>query len=408
MSQPRRPETGAREALAGDRPRLANLKGLHIGIDARYLKRRGVGISWYLHQGIGDLLAAQARLTLVTDDENQRSPLQAAYPSAGIVALPGRSGFAWEQNALRRHLAGARYDAYVAPANYGLPLRYRGATKLILVVHDLIPLRLPHLYLLPRPLWAGKYLLSLVIAAWRADRIVAVSDATARDVTRLLRKPAVDVVYPQVPQPYGEPASGPADGAGIAGAWPLGKPAGSYFVYNGGSDIRKNVPTMLRAFSQVRDQMAEADLVILGTGYDGFTPMIRRLGIADHVFMPGYVDEAAKVAILTGALAVVYPSRLEGFGLPVVEALAAGIPVVAGTGGALPEIGGDAATYVARMNTRSLADAMTMVTDANARRQAQEAGAIQLTALRCRQEAHTLAHAIAACLASAGSDQTVS
>jgi glycosyltransferase involved in cell wall biosynthesis len=355
-----------------------------VGIDARYLRRPGIGITSYVRQGISNLAAAGARLSLITDDAGHRAALRSEFPSASVVVLAERSGFMWEQRSLRRHLDAACYDAYVAPANYGLPLRYRGKTPLLLIVHDLIPLRLPHLYLLGRPLWATKYLLSVGIAAVRADRIVAVSDATAADITRLLRKHVADVVYPQIPaQVHEAPAT-------------QGRP---YFVYNGGADVRKNVPTLLRAFSLVRDQLGGPGLVILGTGYDGLLPYIGKLGITEHVCLPGYVDEAAKDQIVRDALALVYPSRLEGFGLPVVEALAAGIPVVSGRGGALAEIGGAAPVYLDKIDTRSLAAAMIKVADGDARQRARQAAGVQLALLAERQQACTLADAVAACIA---------
>jgi glycosyltransferase involved in cell wall biosynthesis len=375
----------------------------HIAVDARYLKHRGIGISWYVREGIGDLINAGARLTLLTDDDDDRATLLCAYPSAAVVVLPGRSGFLWEQRTLARHLASAGYDAYVAPANYGLPLAYRGSTPLILVVHDLIPLRLPHLYLLRRPLWAGKYLLSVAIAAVRADDVIAVSHATARDIGRFLRRSTLSVSYPPIPRTDDERAG--ADHPGLSPQMPGGTLSGvrgRYFVYNGGSDIRKNVPTLLRAFALVRAEIPTIELVMIGAGYERFRRVIDDLGIADFVHTPGYVEEAVKAGILANAAALIYPSRIEGFGLPVVEALAVGIPVVSGTGGSLPEIGGDAVNYVHPLDEHSLAAAMITVTSEIARTRAKSAGDTQLRLLRTHQEAHTLAKAVAASVARAG------
>jgi glycosyltransferase involved in cell wall biosynthesis len=367
-----------------------------IAIDARYLKRRGIGISLYLQQAISDLLTAQTDVTLLTNEQAHAAALLREYPSARAIALPGRNDLLWEQRVLRRHLAASSYEGFIAPANRGIPLTYRGSTRLILVVHDLVPLRLPHLYLLPRPLWALRYLLSLGIAAARADQIIAVSQATARDVGRLLHRSALGVVYPPIPAPATRPVADSADRADCAQAGQ--QLTQRYFVYNGGTDIRKNVPTLLRAFARVREVLPAIDLVILGTGYEGFQRKIERLRITGHVHMPGYVDEAAKTAILAGAVALVYPSRLEGFGLPVVEAFAVGIPVVSGTGGSLREIGGDAVTYVDPLDRDSLAAAMIAVTSGTARLRAGSAGAVQLALLQERRDAATFAGVIASCL----------
>ena len=69
-------------------------------------------------------------------------------------------------------------------------------------------------------------------------------------------------------------------------------------------------------------------------------------GVADRILVPGYVPEADKAALLTGADVFAYPSRYEGFGLPVLEAMACATPVVTTTGGSLPEVAGDAATLI--------------------------------------------------------------
>ena len=224
------------------RPQAGGLRLSRVGIDVRYLQRPGVGISRYLEQGVRDILEAGARVTLVTDSERHAGALRAAFPSAEAVALPGRSGFLWEQRQLARHLAAAGYDAYVAPANYGLPLTYRGATPLILVVHDLIPLRLGHLYLLRRPLWAVKYLLSTAIAAARATQIIAPSYATAGDIGRLLRCRNVAVADPPIPAP--ETGTGGTEGAAVPD--PLidaaSRTVKPYFIYNGERTSGKTCP----------------------------------------------------------------------------------------------------------------------------------------------------------------------
>jgi glycosyltransferase involved in cell wall biosynthesis len=376
-------------------PQAGGLRLSRVGIDVRYLQRPGVGISRYVDQGVREILEAGARVTLITDSERHADALRATFASAETVVLLGRSGFLWEQRRLPRHLAAAGYDAYVAPANYGLPLAYRGPTRLVLVVHDLIPLRLGHLYLLRRPLWAVKYLLSIAIAAARATQVIAPSHATARDIGRLLRRRNVAVAYPPIPAPE----TG-TDGTQAARVPDLlleadSRTVKSYFIYNGGADIRKNVPTLLRAFAQVRQVLPDIELAMIGPGREYYRHLIGRLGLQGHAHALGYVDEATKRAILNSAVALIYPSRIEGFGLPILEAMAAGIPVVSGTGGSLPEVGGNAATYVPCINDESLAAAMVSVTHEDVREVARSAGAVQLRLLMNRRQESTLAGIVA-------------
>lgn len=374
----------------------ARLQGRQVAIDVRYLKRQ-VGISAYLRGGLSDLAAAGAALILLTDDRDHQAELRAEYPAARVDVIPGRSGFRWEQLGLRRHLRAHDYDAFIAPANYGIPIAYRGRTALIAVIHDLIPLRMPGVYLVRRPLWAAKYLLSMAAVALRADQIVAVSDATARDVTRLLRRSRADVAYPRLPAPYVPPAP-------PRSAQP-GRPSEPrpYFIYNGGADPRKNVPALLRGFAAAQAELAGIELVMLGSDVRRLQPLIRELGIDDRVRLPGFVDEATKMQLIHGALALVYPSMIEGFGLPVAEALAAGTPVICGSGGALPEVGGDAVTYLRPATPATVAAALrSAASQPDASRLDDKArGFDQLSVLRKRQDSHTLADAVAAAMPAA-------
>jgi glycosyltransferase involved in cell wall biosynthesis len=267
---------------------------------------------------------------------------------------------------------------------------------LVLVVHDLIPLRLSHVYLLRRPLWAVKYLLSITIAAARATQVIAPSYATARDIGRLLRRRNVAVAYPPIPAP--ETGTGSAEAAAVPDLLvdAAGRTVKPYFIYNGGADIRKNVPTLLRAFARVRQVLPDIELVMIGPGQEYYCDLIRRLGLQGHAHALGYVDEAAKSAILRSAVALIYPSRIEGFGLPILEAMSVGIPAVSGIGGSLPEVGGKAVTYVPCINDESLASAMVSVTHEAAREVARSAGAVQLRLLMNRRQASTLAGIVAA------------
>ena len=113
-------------------------------------------------------------------------------------------------------------------------------------------------------------------------------------------------------------------------------------------------------------------------------------GVADRVLVPGYVPEADKAALLTGADVFAYPSRYEGFGLPVLEAMACATPVVTTTGGSLPEVAGDAATLVDPGDDAALAAAIAkLATDPAARQDAAARGLARAAAFtweRCAAE----------------------
>jgi glycosyltransferase involved in cell wall biosynthesis len=335
---------------------------------------------------VTELIEAGANVTLLLDDPRYCAEMSTEYPAATIISVPGNSRFLWEQLALRKHLRAAAYDAFIAPANYGLPLGYRGSTRLILIVHDVIPLRLPRLNLLNSPVWAAFYLLSTAIAVAKADQIVTVSDSSARDIVHLLRRRQVSVVYPQIAEPCRNER---------ADSESMGTDLGDYFVYNGGTDPRKNVPMLLRAMALLAGRVPAVHLVILGTGYDSFQESIEGLGIGDRVHLLGYVSESRKEEILSEAIGLVYPSRYEGFGMPLIEGMAAGIPVITGTGGSLVEVGGSAAIYVRPLDEQRLASAMIEATHEASQVRAKTAGREQLASLVRRQQENRLADVVA-------------
>ena len=367
------------------------LKRRDVAVDARYLTRKGVGISRVLSQTVTELIEAGANVTLLLHDPHWYAELNAEYPDATIIPLPenGNSRFLWEQIALRKHLRNAGYDAFIAPANYGLPLGYYGRTKLILIVHDLVPLRLPRLHLLNRPVFAAFYLASTAIAVAKANMIVTVSHSSARDIARFLHRKRVSVVYPRFNQTF----NGECENSESRR-----QEFGEYFVYNGGADPRKNIPMLLQAVALVAARMPTVQLVILGSGYDFFRDMIENLGLSDRVHLLGYVSESRKTEIISGALGLVYPSSYEGFGIPLIEGMAAGIPVVTGTGGSLAEIGGDAAIYVRPLTDRQLAAAMLEATKEASRTRAKTLGREQVAELARRQGETRLTDIVAAML----------
>jgi glycosyltransferase involved in cell wall biosynthesis len=313
------------------------LAGRGVAVDVRYLKRRGIGISEAIVVVLADLTRAGARVILLTDDPEHAEQLQAEWPHASCEVLASKSGFVWEQRDLPRYLRRAAPDVYLSPANWGIPLARTPRTIRVLLVHDLVPLQMPSTYIFPRPAWATKYLLSTFISIYRADVIVTVSEATAGSVRRY--RPGADVHARYISLPDAQPASED----------PQSSPRHRvpYLLYNGGFDPRKNVGKLLLAFAHLKGGRAsDLKLVVLGEGPGWLTPMIDRLGIGGDVERPGFVDDQEKSRYVREAAAIVYPSSLEGFGLPVAEGLAAGVPVVTGTGGSLQEVGGAVAVRV--------------------------------------------------------------
>jgi glycosyltransferase involved in cell wall biosynthesis len=196
--------------------------------------------------------------------------------------------------------------------------------------------------------------------------VLCVSATTAADLAERLEVPAdrVDVT------PLGtdlEPASQEhiADLRGRLGL------DGPYLLGLGTVEPRKDLPTLVRAFAALAGELPHRLVLagLAGWGAGELAAAVAASGVADRILVPGYVAEADKAALLTGADVFAYPSRYEGFGLPVLEAMACGTPVVTTTGGSLPEVAGDAATLVEPGDADALAAALAKLAADPAARQ---------------------------------------
>ena len=236
----------------------------------------------------------------------------------------------------------------------------RGAAEVV-TVHDLTPLHYPEMCtdevrLYPR---------YIERAAARGAWIHTVSHHVADEVR------AHFAIAPErvVTVPNGivaVPDADPAIGRALAGGHP-------YVLAVGTIEPRKDHPSLVRAFDLVADEQPDLHLVVAGGdgwGVEAFEAALASAHHADRIVRLGWVSEADRMALLHGAELLAYASVYEGFGLPPLEAMTAGIPVVATAAGAVPEVVGDAAEVVPVGDVEALAAAMgTVLTDDERRRE---------------------------------------
>ncbi len=157
---------------------------------------------------------------------------------------------------------------------------------------------------------------------------------------------------------------------------------GSFLLAVGNLSTRKNLGTLVRALGQM--EAVSLPLVLAGRpgiGADEVHDEIRRQKVTDRVRFAGYVPDADLPALVQGALALVHPAVDEGFGLPPLEAMAAGTPVIAARAGSIPEVVGDAAELVDPLDDRAWSEAIDLVAGDSERRAAlAEAGRSRATA----------------------------
>jgi len=328
-----------------------NLEGVSVGVDARTVQQPGIGFYTYFKGAVRCLLGMGAQVSLLTNFPTEQ--YRELFPTAEWTWFGSRRNLIWDQYDLPRFLRKRQFDLYWAPTNNGIPLRPVKQTWTISTTHDLVPLRLPRLYLLPRPAFALPYLVWTGAAMLSSDTILTVSASSARDIRRyFLRRAAV------VPPVFGDLSS-----AGSGGVLPASLRDRSYVVYNGGLDPRKNVPNLLEAFALAVREWPELTLALVGNGYQVFDPEIRSLGISGSVVRTGYVNDETRTALIKSAVAVAYPSLYEGFGLPLLEAFAVGTPVVTAANSSLVEVAGDAAVLVDPRDPAAIAGGLLKMRD---------------------------------------------
>jgi glycosyltransferase involved in cell wall biosynthesis len=229
----------------------------------------------------------------------------------------------------------------------------------VVTVHDLIPLLLPA-YRGGVPV--RLYTRLVAAAARRAEAVITDSLASKRDIVAHLDLPPdrVHPIYLAAGERFGpEPASGDVE---IRRRYDL---PSRYVLYLAAHDERKNVAALVEAFHTVAAADSEVVLAIGGRLPEGSRPplydprpLVAALDLADRVRFLGHVAEGDEPALYRGAACAVFPSRYEGFGLPVLEALACGTPLVTTDAASLPELAGDAAFAIDPDDVRGLAGAI--------------------------------------------------
>jgi glycosyltransferase involved in cell wall biosynthesis len=268
-----------------------------------------------------------------------------------------RSAMRFEQPALERLV---RFDVLWATNFVPPPTRTR---RLVLTVHDLAFRRFPD----AAPAATHRWLTRLERAVGQAAQIIVPSEATRADLLDLYPLDAELVTV--IPHGVDHRRFRPATETEVERVRRRFGIEGPYLLFVGGIEPRKNLPALLRAYASIPDRGRPA-LVLAGAsvpwnpeGRNALTEELGRLpsAVRDGVILTGYVSDPFRAPLYTGAEALAFPSRYEGFGLTVLEAMACGTPVVTSNVSSLPEIAGDDAVLVDPSDDASIAAGLRRV-----------------------------------------------
>lgn len=295
-------------------------------------------------RGLWDGIAPSATVELV--DDRYDSPLSSLW---------------WHATALPRRLRAHSCDVVFLPAgNRRLGFRY--GVPGVATVHDLSQLHVPGKYDAARMFYATRVLPMLI---GRQDRVVTVSGSTRDDVLERTRITAERVsIVPNGVDLSRYAVRDPAATTGAASRLGLDHP---YLLYVARLEHPgKNHVTLLEAYARLRAAGVTHKLVLAGprwSGAEAIDAAVTRLGLAGHVVFTGFVAGEDLPALYAGATAFVFPSLYEGFGIPLLEAMACGVPCCVANCSSLPEVAGDAALLFDPRDPVAIADALHRLLD---------------------------------------------
>lgn len=322
-----------------------------IGIEASRANRpQKTGVEWYgyhMIQHLKRLPEADQYSWLLYGNTPLTHGLEIGPPAWHEVRLPWPPKYLWTQGCLSLEMQRRPPDVLYVPSHV-LPRVI--PKKTVVVIHDVGFRRLPDLY---KPIQRAYHEWTTRDIVKRASRILTVSEFSKQEIVETFKASPdqIQVIYPGIDHDryYRRDA---ADMQRVLERFQIPKP---FFLYIGRIELKKNVGMIIKAFEKVvieafekfKDRRGVGDpfrLVLVGqpgAGYEEVERLIAKSPIREMIHVTGYVNEEEKIALLSSAAALIHPAWYEGFGIPIVEAMATGCPVICSKVASLPEVAGE-------------------------------------------------------------------
>lgn len=367
---------------------------MHIGIDVKNLSLAGGGISTFIRAVLPGLMSLDSRVQYIAigpmealsdlPEGLRRVPLE--IPKLlGPARLP-----VYDQWQLRHAINREKTDLFFSPY-FDAPVGMHIPT--VVTMCDAVHLRYPELYPWRQRIY---YQTLMRLHGSSAAAIVTISEFSKSELVELagIDPSKIHVVHLALSPKFMPPTSGLADHETLSR---YSVPP-DYVLYTGGAEARKNIRGMLWAYAAWKELRRDIPPLVL-TGdkarFELYREDLDKLGIGRGVHLTGRVTEVDLPHIYANALAVIYPSLYEGFGFPLIEAMASGVPIVCSRRASMPEIAGNAALYFEPDQPDDIIAALEAVTgDHKLRTELVAKGAIRLQNFTLDKTTAALGHTI--------------
>ncbi len=339
---------------------------MNIGFDAKraFHNFRGLGnYSRNLIQGLSTSYPNNHYVAFTPNFKDERAiawqknmPDLATVKPSGFVSekIPAL----WRSQFMLKDLLANEIDLYHG-LHHELPAGIRkSGIKSIVTVHDVLFLRFPQFHSkVNRIIYKRK----LQLSCEAANIVIAISEQTKQDLIHFLHVPAekIHVVYQSCDAAFFEPISAEQ----ISATKQRYQLPEKYLLYVGALTPSKNLEKLLEAYYKLQKERPDVELVLAGIG--GLEKTLKQQSvdwnIAEKLHFPGFIDNVDLPSLFKGAKVFVYPSLFEGFGIPIIEALASGVPVITSTDSCFAEAGGPGSKYVNPQDVDALFDEMKNV-----------------------------------------------
>ena len=336
---------------------------MKIAVNILSAKSQHHGVGVYVANILKHLIPLAEEHTFLFYKRSEGIPIQNLRAGAGIkwedIVLPRTLRIIWEHTFLPLSLSKERVDLFWGPCNF-LPLIK--ACRYLVTIHDLAPFLLPHSLPLIRRIY---YKRAFENSIRLADQIIVVSESLKTDLIKSLAVPEekIKVIYNGIDESF-RPVTDNAILSRIHEKYHL---PSSFILTLGVLEPKKNIERLLQTYADLKKSLPNLPKLVIGGSREyGWMnsrvfQLVKSLALDDDVIFTGTIVHEDLPAVYNLATLFILPSLYEGFGLPIIEAMACGTPVITSNTSSLPEVAGNAAVLVDPYDVEKISQAIGQV-----------------------------------------------